>query len=642
MPVRPTYPGVYIEEIPSGVRTIVGVSTSVTAFVGYFTKGAMDKAVQIFSWGDFEREYGGLQRDSEASYAIRQFFTNGGSEAWVVRTAKDAEKAAVAMLDSASSGTAVLEVEAKNEGSWGNYVRLDIDYDTATPTSTFNLTVSELDRTTSRPIRSETFRNLSMDKNDPNYVVDVVNAASKLVKISLSGTPTSTPKRPTPTGTTSKDLAGLDLTLVKKDDKLKVKLNGAVAGTITLGEAPTSFEGLRSRLQAKIRTLTKVSKATVEWMGSRSTSLYLCVKAGTGNPSDVLTFEEKLATTLTLKQAATTNVQLYAPGGAAKAAQALPTGATGQQEGDDGKLPTATELIGVKSSKTGIYALEDVDLFNILCIPYTMKLDDSSAQTVITDAESYCQERRAFYIVDFPSKVEKSRDEPSEIKDWLDVNATLRHRNAALYYPRVKIPDPLNKYRPRTVGASGTLAGLYARTDSERGVWKAPAGTDAALRNVQALEYNLTDPENGTLNPLAINCLRNFPVYGHVCWGARTLKGADQIADEYKYVPIRRLVLYLEESLYRGTKWVVFEPNDEPLWAQIRLNVGAFMHDLFRQGAFQGTTPREAYFVKCDSETTTQSDINKGIVNILVGFAPLKPAEFVIIKIQQIAGEIQT
>jgi phage tail sheath protein FI len=159
---------------------------------------------------------------------------------------------------------------------------------------------------------------------------------------------------------------------------------------------------------------------------------------------------------------------------------------------------------------------------------------------------------------------------------------------------------------------------------------------------VQALTYLLTDGENGRLNPLGVNCLRNFPVYGNVAWGARTLKGADTLASEWKYIPVRRTALFIEESLYRGTKWVVFEPNDEPLWAQIRLNIGAFMHDLFRQGAFQGKTPREAYFVKCDKETTTQNDINKGVVNIVVGFAPLKPAEFVIIKIQQMAGEIQT
>ncbi|MDH4273633.1 MAG: phage tail sheath family protein, partial [Gammaproteobacteria bacterium] len=151
----------------------------------------------------------------------------------------------------------------------------------------------------------------------------------------------------------------------------------------------------------------------------------------------------------------------------------------------------------------------------------------------------------------------------------------------------------------------------------------------------------LTDNENGDLNPLGINCLRNLPVIGRVIWGARTLRGADRLADQWKYVPIRRLALFIEESLFRGTQWAVFEPNDEPLWAQIRLNLGAFMHGLFRQGAFQGSAPRDAYFVKCDAETTTQTDRNMGVVNIIVGFAPLKPAEFVIIKIQQMAGKIE-
>jgi hypothetical protein len=152
----------------------------------------------------------------------------------------------------------------------------------------------------------------------------------------------------------------------------------------------------------------------------------------------------------------------------------------------------------------------------------------------------------------------------------------------------------------------------------------------------------MNDDENGELNPLGINCLRTFPVYGNIVWGARTLRGADVLGDEYKYVPVRRTALFIEESLYRGLKWVVFEPNDEPLWGQIRLNVGAFMQGLFRQGAFQGTSARDAYFVACDKSTTTQNDINLGIVNVVVGFAPLKPAEFVVLKIQQLAGQIQT
>jgi len=168
----------------------------------------------------------------------------------------------------------------------------------------------------------------------------------------------------------------------------------------------------------------------------------------------------------------------------------------------------------------------------------------------------------------------------------------------------------------------------------------APAGQEADIRGIVGLDVKLTDLENGVLNKLGVNCLRTFPS-GFVSWGARTLDGSDDLGSEWKYIPIRRLALFIEESLYRGTQWVVFEPNDEPLWANVRLNVGVFMHQLFRQGAFQGSTPDQAYYVKCDGETTTQADRNLGIVNIEVGFAPLKPAEFVVITIQQIAGDLQ-
>jgi phage tail sheath protein FI len=210
-----------------------------------------------------------------------------------------------------------------------------------------------------------------------------------------------------------------------------------------------------------------------------------------------------------------------------------------------------------------------------------------------------------------------------------------------MYFPPIKEQDPLQNNVLRAFPSAGAVAGIYARTDAERGVWKAPAGLEATVEGALDVNYKLTDAENGVLNPLALNCIRQFAIVGVVVWGARTGDGADALADEYKYIPVRRLALFLEESLYRGTQWVVFEPNDEPLWAQIRLNLGAFMHTLFAQGAFAGRTPREAYFVKCDKETTTQNDIDLGRVNIVVGFAPLKPAEFVIIKIQQIVRDLQ-
>jgi hypothetical protein len=281
----------------------------------------------------------------------------------------------------------------------------------------------------------------------------------------------------------------------------------------------------------------------------------------------------------------------------------------------------------------GIYSLNKADIFNLLCIPPD-SFDSDTSPAVYQKAMKLCADRRAMLIVDAP------KDFAGDKLNDLGLTGP-DARNAALYFPRIIEGDPLRGGQLGAFAPCGAIAGVIARTDATRGVWKAPAGVDASVNGIVGLKAKLTDAENGALNPLGINCLRNFPVYGSIVWGARTLRGADQVADEYKYIPVRRMALYIEESLFRGLKWVVFEPNDESLWAQIRLNVGAFMHTLFRQGAFQGSTTQKAYFVKCDKETTTQDDINKGIVNIVVGFAPLKPAEFVVIKIQQMAGDIQ-
>jgi uncharacterized protein len=858
MPVTPTYPGVYIEEIPSGVHTITGVSTSIGAFVDYFSQGPMNEAVQIFSFADFERQFGGLDTKSEASYAIQQFFLNGGSEAYVVRTTsttagKSAVAAAIAMQD-AAGGTNVLVATAISPGQWGNLLRLDVDYGTIDPSTLFNLTVTEISFAggTQQVQATETFRNLSMDSTQTNYAVAVVNGKSQLVtltlvpgsqtrpaqtgtaslpftllglpawlpnnayalgdyildangnlqKVTVAGTSGAAPPAwplalnntitegpsmpqlqwtlvaknvgvtpewsanhtysvgdiivdgngnlemaivggpsnavlpspvwPTAVGSTTTDGAGaLDWrllptgsglvfpawnpnqfyllgaeiidpngnlqrattqgtsgpnppawtntignttnevapgtaqwTLVSRSrvvinltDSMSVALNTqpAFATHVVLNtQDPTAvnFGWLAATLQSQIRGVhASLANATVNVIGNTSTEVYVQFKAGTSTQTDWMSFADvtgTLAANLGITNASTAaNVQQYALGASiARRAQALPGGVA--QPGSNGVWDPAGDaagvaagLIGDQLAKTGMYALLDTDLFNILCIPVTALLPDNDAAQVATNATSLCTQRRAFYILD-PPQQDGDRDTVQGVKTWLDNNASLRSRNSAVYFPRLDLADPLNSFRTRITAPSGTIAGLYARIDSSRGVWKAPAGTEAGLAGILSLEYKLTDGENGVLNPLAINCLRVFPVFGPVCWGARTLFGADQQADDYKYVPVRRFALFLEESLYRGTKWAVFEPNDEPLWAQIRLNLGAFMQSLFRQGAFQGQSPRDAYFVKCDSETTTQTDINNGIVNIVVGFAPLKPAEFVILKIQQIAGQIAT
>ncbi|WP_217995900.1 phage tail sheath family protein [Kribbia dieselivorans] len=305
-------------------------------------------------------------------------------------------------------------------------------------------------------------------------------------------------------------------------------------------------------------------------------------------------------------------------------------------QGDDGSaLNTSAFEASGPGSKTGLYALEDADIVNLIVIP-PYKSDGTVDTTVVGKAAAFGEAHRAMLLVD---PLPTWSDAGTIAGTDLSATVGTKSRNAALFYPRLRQPNSLHDDQVESFAPSGAVAGVIARTDAQRGVWKAPAGQEATLVGVAELEHRLTDAEIGLLNPVAVNCLRSLPSAGRVVWGARTMDGADRLASEWKYIPVRRTALFIEESLYRGTQWVVFEPNDEPLWAQIRLNVGTFMNNLFRQGAFQGQTPREAYFVKCDKETTTQADIDLGIVNIHVGFAPLKPAEFVVIRLQQIAGQ---
>lgn len=517
MPVTPTYPGVYIEEIPSGVRTIVGVATSITAFVGRTLRGPVNEPVRVQSFAEFERIFGGLWVLYALGYSVQHFFLNGGTDALIVRVVhSDAEAAQLSPLNAPGGLTLI----AASAGDWGNKLRARVDHDTRDPanTSLFNLYVKDTGLNA-----VEIFRNVSTDVIDARFVTHVLDDQSQLVRV--SGSPPATrPDKSAPPGPS----------LDPFDD-------------------PLSYVGASS--------------------------------------------------------------------------------------GFDGSDIDDNDVVGKQLDKTGIYALETADLFNLMVIP-PLQRDVDVAQSTYETTRIYCSSRRAMLIADAPwtsvaEAVQKETSPPG------GGTLTTRDKNAAVFFPHILVADPLRENRLQEFRPSGAVAGIFARTDTDRGVWKAPAGRDATLAGVKELSIKMTDGENGLLNPLGINCLRGFPVVGNVVWGSRTYAGADTLASEWKYIPVRRLALYLEESLYRGTQWVVFEPNDESLWAQIRLNVGAFMHDLFRKGAFQGSNPREAYLVKCDKDTTTQNDINLGIVNILVGFAPLKPAEFVIIKIQQLAGNIQ-
>jgi phage tail sheath protein FI len=572
MPVTPTYPGVYVEEIPSGVRTITGVATSVTAFIGRALRGPTDTAVLISSYADFERIFGGLWVDSSLGYAVRDFFLNSGSRAIIVRLYR-AESGNGAKPAKAKLAAGAVKLEAASEGKWGANLRASVDTDVAdsvaqqmglTKADLFNLTVTDA----STGGATEKFLNLTF-KNSPRRVDKVLEAESQLVCWD-SSSPLD-PSNPPAVAAADDPVMAAEKQLAAAKQQLAMAQQAIPPDQTAIDTAQVAVDSAKTAVDSAKQTM-----------------------AGAVSDGDYLT-----------------KVNFTPPQG--------------------------------EQNKQGLYALEQADLFNLLCIPPylaptgTLDVDAS----LISDAAAYCEKRRALLIVDPPKDWKDKTTAMTKFKDTNQDYVGTRSQNAAIFFPRLKQPNILHNGQVEEFAPCGSVAGIFARTDSQRGVWKAPAGLDATLVGVPQLSVPLTDLENGDLNILGVNCLRAMPAVGRVVWGARTLQGDDRLASEWKYIPVRRTALFIEESLYRGTQWVVFEPNDEPLWAQIRLNVGAFMHNLFRQGAFQGTTPSEAYFVKCDKETTTQNDINLGIVNIVVGFAPLKPAEFVIIQLQQMAGQVE-
>jgi phage tail sheath protein FI len=532
MPVAVSYPGVYVEELPSGVRTISGVATSITAFVGRTATGD-DEPTLVNSYGDFQRNFGGLDPAYPLSYSVRNFFQNGGAQAVIVRLYK--KKSGTGVNEHAKLSRNALDLQSATRGAWANTLRIRVDDQvSADVAARYGLVAADL------------------------FNLKVRDSKSSAMETFLNVTVKESPRR-------------IDRVLANESSLLRVASSTTLPGTAVPGkhaDAPAAGKTLWD----DDNTSTGVASADV---------------ASDSDPLDLATYQ------------------------------------------------------GSEAGKTGIYALRKTDLFNLLCIPPDTREGDTD-KAVYSTALGFCVQRRAMLIVDAPAAWRSANDivktNNAELTA-LNLNGDAA-RNAALFFPRLLEPDPQRDGQVDVFAASGAVAGLMARTDTSRGIWKAPAGVDAAISGVQGLSVSLTNEENGQLNPLGVNCLRTFPIIGSVAWGARTMRGADLLADEYKYIPVRRTALYIEESLYRGLQWVVFEPNDESLWAQIRLNAGAFMHNLFRQGAFQGSSPRDAYFVKCDKESTTQNDINLGIVNVVVGFAPLKPAEFVIIKLQQMAGQI--
>jgi uncharacterized protein len=691
-----TYPGVYIQELPSPVHTIAGVATSIAAFVGFTASGIDNRAQAIYSWGDFQRLYGGLASNSEVSYAVQQFYQNGGTQAYVVRTPMHYPIGAAPYAQAAfgvpqAGATAGLTFSALSSGQWANgQLLIDVDVQNLNlSTSTgdplaFNLTVTNLAGGT-----TEYFPSVTLNSNLQNFVAAVINDpnnGSQLVNV-VAALPTA------PTALTVTGLLGAALpytssggvnylesvntilagnptaTTASADCSLTLQLpasftpNSLGIKVIGVGSAiPQTVQGLASQLQTAINTSLAInvpgasvtcSAAPIGVTGNfgiRVNALlpnqpdavisFAAPPAGTPAPNDA-------SQALGLSSPTSNNVAhfalgtgvSYAPSEYQSTAATMPTGTT---------LPGNTELIGDPLAFTGIYALNKVPIFNLLSIPEAVRdlpSDPNANDPNINPVEIYsaaitlCGQARAMLLIDPLPNVTTVSGAVDWKSNTIAVLNSPNGQNGAAFWPRLRLPDALNNGQLRTFAPSGVVAGVYANSDAVNGVWTAPAGISAGLNGVQNMTYQLTDIENGVLNPLGLNCFRTFPIYGPVMWGARTLVGADAMANQWKYVPVRRMALFLESSLYQGTQWVVFQPNDERLWAAIRLNVNSFMQTYFLKGAFQGQTPAQAYFVKCDSETTTPTDIDNGVVNILVGFAPLMPAEFVVIQIEQLAGQ---
>lgn len=809
MPVAVSYPGVYVQEIPSGVRTITGVGTSIAMFIGRARSGQMNIPVLCLSFEDFVRAFSDADAGGDLHRAVRLFFTNGGTQAYVMRVAQGATASAVTLRNAANSAD-VLRVTAKSAGLFGDDIRLAVSYATPLPEATFNLEVFRWTKTSTGALQRSGIENyvaLSMDPAHPRYAPDIVNRASGLITL------TDQLVAPAATGSSESGFAVSSRTdtifrtqwrslvgAAASRNRFRISVNGhapvevdlssldfdaaadPVLNPLPLITPANARNNLAPRIQALVNNalpagatvvvslvagpagpatqdntntvLLRFESTTGDVLIEPASALDLAVPLMLGTaqggrevsrfggsrpaPTGTVTALADATAFSALRQNAFDRIVVggqdvdlsgpfaltTSPGTVTEPRIYQDASATNQNDGrhglreklgiiaaaindrriadssfgfqadvwgdrlvvtstsgsDNTQITLGAELAGVPvagvfaapSVNTRYLALgvtgagpfqttgapgndgtapvaadfeaayavidREVDLFNLMVLPKDRSHSDATTRSLWGAASVFCQRRRAFLLMDPPA-------------DWVDAQSatgasagvnTLRvglvKDHAAVFFPRLRIIEGGKQVH---VGPSGAIAGLMARIDGTRGVWKAPAGTEADLRGVSGLEFRFSDGENGVLNPKAVNTLRVFP-NGIVNWGARTMDGDDGFGSEYKYIPIRRLALNIEESLYRGLKWVVFEPNDEPLWAQIRLNVGAFMNGLFRQGAFQGATPRDAYFVKCDASTTTQNDRNLGIVNILVGFAPLKPAEFVVLTLQQMAGQIQT
>jgi phage tail sheath protein FI len=640
-----TYPGVYVEEVPSGVRPIAAASTSIAAFIGVAERGPVGEAVKVFNFTEYQSRYGGFLSGSFLSHSVYQFFNNGGTQCYIVRVAgANAATANIVLRDQATTNPqASLTISANSPGAWGNQLAVVIANGTNDPVNEFNLAVFQQDELT--PL--ELFDNLSMVPGAPNFV-ETATASSRYIRVTVNAQNTDAQAG------TSRGAAA-PLALASPKTRFRININGDGYQEVDLqaavpNPAPdlSSAANIATAIQARVRALTKLRASTDQ----NAFANFLCqvnngvllLTSGVASLSSSV----KVAPAANSSQDASGLLRLGLLSAGVETLGATVLRPQNNPRGippdnyffvGDNSAPTA-QVASVTGGSEGTAITTDqpyIDAFS--------KLDDKEDVSLIAvpgigsaalvgAGMNYCANRSlsdCFFIGD----MSQTDDTVEEAKNFRNA-ITPKNSYGAIYAPWVQMLDPTGRSStPILAPPSGFVAGLYAKTDGQRGVWKAAAGTSAALGGGVGLAVNLTDTQQGNLNPLNVNIIRQFAGSGIVLWGARTVTSDAA----WNYIPVRRMAIFLRVSIYRGIQWAVFEPNDEDLWSSLRLNIGSFMMTLFRQGAFQGATPAQAFFVKCDNETTTQADIDAGIVNVLVGFAPLRPAEFVVVKISQKVGQ---
>jgi hypothetical protein len=596
----------------------------------------------VTSFTEFTRIFGGFRADSYLAYAVQAFFGNGGRRAYIVRVviddddpvgygaaATNAGLAGVGLLDRETSPAASLAIAARSPGAWANSLGVQVDASSSDPGHLFRLTVLDAG------IPVESYDGLSMDQASDHFVDSTVNTSSRYVyvKAMVPEGASFEDARPAPTASSH--------VITFKDGNDDTAFTAS--STVSLGPA-LSVRTTRSTTNPPTFSIvvtqgTRIVESHDNLSMDRTFGNFVERKVNPSSHHLRIHVTDPAPSTDPDVSRPVDGVQAF-PVPAFPAGITFPSGRMSAGPGANGRVPSPgdSHFIGRPDRGTGLYAFDSVTDVNIIAIP------GSGNDLTVSAGMAYCRNRPlqdAFFVGDVgvlsPEEGRMVGVSP-DVSDKAGARDFVRSLSTpsdygAVYYPWLRVSDPVGRGRNPTIAVppSGAIAGLYARVDNSRGVFKAPAGTDTGLAGALGLCDELQDADQDSLNPIGLNVIRRFPGYGVVSWGTRTL--ATDAA--WRYIPVRRTAIFLRTSIHAGIQWAVFEPNDEPLWSQLRLNVRAFMMTQFRGGAFQGSTPAEAFFVACDATTTTQQDIDNGIVNLHVGFAPLKPAEFVVFTLSQ-------